>query len=208
MTSLSKILISTSIITSSLLAQTTMCFKKDVQDLTSIENIKLNGGECKSAYSLNDMKKDGWEVSDIKINNNDYIYILKKGAVLSWNGSSTDMDALEEKLLKKMEEKRKEEIKKKKIEATLAIINNGKAYYEKKCQSCHGINGEEEPGFSVKIKDLTKDQFLEAMDGYRLGSYNKGSADQMKAYALTSSQEDTKNVYEYLNSINQKVDTK
>jgi mono/diheme cytochrome c family protein len=185
-----------------------MCFKKDVQDLTSIENIKLNGGECKSAYSLNDMKKDGWEVSDIKINNNDYIYILKKGAVLSWNGSSTDMDALEEKLLKKMEEKRKEEIKKKKIEATLAIINNGKAYYEKKCQSCHGINGEEEPGFAVKIKDLTKDQFLEAMDGYRLGSYNKGSADQMKAYALTSSQEDTKNVYEYLNSINQKVDTK
>ena len=136
MTNLSKLLITTSFITStSLMAQTTMCFKKDVQDLTQLEDIKLNGGECKSAYSLNDMKKDGWEVSDIKINNNDYIYILKKGAAISWNGTSTD---------------------------------------------------------------------TEAMDGYRIGSYNKGSADQMKAYAMTTSEEDIKNVFEYLKSINSK----
>ena len=205
MTNLSKLLIVTSLITStSVLAQTTMCFKKDVQDLTQLEDIKLNGGECKSAYSLNDMKKDGWEVSDIKINNNDYIYILKKGSAISWNGTSTDTEAMEERLLKKMEEKRKKEIEQKKLADAKAIIDTGKAYYEKKCQSCHGVNGELEPGFSVKIKDLTKDQFLEAMDGYRFGSYNRGSGEQMKAYAMTTTEEESKNIIRYLESINSK----
>ena len=204
MTTISQILISTSLISTSLFAQTTMCFKKDVKDITVLENIKLNGGECKSAYSLNDMKKDGWEVSDIKINNNDYIYILKKASIENWNGTSTDTEALEEKLLKKMEEKRKKEIEEKKRIATQALVENGKTFYIAKCQSCHGTNGELEPGFSLKIKDLTKDHFIEAMDGYRIGSYTKGSPEQMRAYASTSSDEDIKNVYEYLKSINSK----
>ena len=202
MTNLSKLIITTSLLTStSLLAQTTMCFKKNVQDLTELENIKLNGGECKSAYSLNDMKKDGWEVSDIKINNNDYIYILKKGTSITWDGTSTDTEALEERLLKKMEEKRKKDIKEKKLAEAKAIIDNGKSYYESKCQSCHGVNGELTPGLSLAIKDLTKNDFLEAMDGYRIGSYNKGTAEQMKAYALTTSDSEAKNVYEYIKSL-------
>lgn len=204
MSTLSKLLISTSLISTSLFAQTTMCFTKDVKDITVLENIKLNGGECKSAYSLNDMKKNGWEVSDIKINNNDYIYIFKKGSSVNWNGTSTNTEELEERLLKKMEEKRKKEIEEKKALAEKELFSKTKKFYENKCQSCHGVNGELEPGFSVKIKDLSKDKFLEAMDGYRINSYNKGSADQMKAYAMTTSEKESENIIKYLKSINTK----
>ena len=205
MTNLSKLLIATSILTStSLLAQTTMCFKKDVQDLTQLEDIKLNGGECKSAYTLNDMKKDGWEVSDIKINNNDYIYILKKGSAISWNGTTTDTEALEERLLKKMEEKRKFEIEKRKIIQNQILIETGKSFYEKKCKNCHGLNGELEPGYSRIIKDLSFEEFDFTMSGYRSGLYDKGSGTQMKAYASSTSDDDIKNIFNYLQSINSK----
>lgn len=205
MIKLSKLLIATSIFTSStLLAQTTMCFKKDVHDLTKLEDIKLNGGECKSAYSLNDMKKDGWQVSDIKINNNDYIYILKKGADISWNGTSTDTEALEEKLLKKIEEKRKNELIEKKRKENELLISSGKSFYEKKCMSCHGLKGELEPGNSRTIKELSLDEFEYTMNSYRSGLYDRGTGIQMKGYANISSNDDIKNIFNYLKSINKK----
>jgi len=202
MNNISKLIISTSLITTSVLAQSTMCFKKNVQDITLLEDIKLNGGECKSAYSLNDMKKDGWKVSDIKINNNDYIYILKKGSDIPWSGTIADTEALEERLLQKMETKRKKEIQEKKRIAQELLIQNGKSFYQSKCQSCHGKNGEDEPHFSRKLKDLTFNDFDNAMNGYRSGLYDRGSATVMKGFALTSSKEDVINVYEYLKSIN------
>jgi hypothetical protein len=55
------------ITTTSLFAQTTMCFKENHNSMATIENTKLDGGECKSTYSIKDMKVKGWNVDDIKI---------------------------------------------------------------------------------------------------------------------------------------------
>ena len=204
MKTLSKLLITCMITTIGYSSQTTMCFTKDVKDITALEDIKLNGGECKSAYSLNDMKKDGWEVSDIKINNNDYIYILKKGSDISWNGTLSDTEALEERLLKKMEEKRKFEIEKSKIIQNQILIERGKSFYERKCKNCHGLYGELKPGYSRIIRDLSFEEFDFTMSGYRSGLYDKGSGTQMKAYASSTSDDDIKNIFNYLESINKK----
>ena len=204
MTTLLKMIISSTLISTPILAQTTMCFIKDVKDITTLEDIKLNGGECKSANSLNEMKKKGWDISDIKINNNDYIYILKKGSVLSWDGNNTNIEALEEKLLKKMEEKRKKQIAEKKLIAKQSLIASGKSFYTLKCKSCHGDKGELEPQNSRSIKNLNLKEFEYTMNGYRGNTYDRGSAASMRGYALTSSTEDVRRVFEYLKSINTK----
>jgi cytochrome c553 len=182
-------------------SQTTMCFTKDVKDITALEDIKLNGGECKSAYSLNDMKKDGWEVSDIKINNNDYIYILKKGSAISWTESSTDMEELERKVLEKLVKKQKEEKVKQELIAKANRAEEGKSIYINKCQSCHGVNATEEPSFSRNISTLSEDEFKYTMSGYRNGSHDRGSASIMRPYAFAISNNDMVKVYEYIQSL-------
>ncbi len=66
--------------TQSLFAQTTICHKKEWTEPSTIEHITLDGGKCEGQYSLNQMKKKGWFVKDIKINTSgqglDYIYYL------------------------------------------------------------------------------------------------------------------------------------
>ena len=66
--------------TQSLFAQTTICHKKEWTKPSSIEFISLDGGKCEAKYSLNQMKKKGWFIKDIKINTSgkglDYIYYL------------------------------------------------------------------------------------------------------------------------------------
>lgn len=63
---------------STLKAEVTLCFKKNHQDIATIENIKLEGGECNSKNTVNDMKKIGWIITDIKITpttlGTDFIY--------------------------------------------------------------------------------------------------------------------------------------
>ena len=70
----------TSLLTQSLLAKTTICYKKDWKSPSTIETTKLDGGECDSKYSFNDMKKNGWSLKDIKIEKGksglNYIYLL------------------------------------------------------------------------------------------------------------------------------------
>ena len=48
----------TFLITSSF-AQTTMCYKQNHSDFSTIESINLDGGLCNGNKSLKDMKKDG-----------------------------------------------------------------------------------------------------------------------------------------------------
>jgi len=66
--------------TQSLFAQTTICHKKEWSKPSTIEFTSLDGGKCEGQFSLNQMKKKGWFVKDIKINTSgkglDYIYYL------------------------------------------------------------------------------------------------------------------------------------
>lgn len=80
---LSKSLLSVltaSLITSSVYAQNTTCFKNDWTSPSTIENAKLEGGECKNNFSFNEMKEKGWFLKDIKISKGkaglNYSYLL------------------------------------------------------------------------------------------------------------------------------------
>lgn len=74
------ILCSALLITQSLNAQTTMCFKKEWSSPSTITQTKMSGGECKEQYSIDDMTKNGWYIQDIKIESSkkgmNYTYIL------------------------------------------------------------------------------------------------------------------------------------
>lgn len=68
------------LLTQSLSAKTTSCYKKEWTKPSTIENTQLDGGICAGDFSLNQMKKKGWFVKDIKIKTSgsglDYTYIL------------------------------------------------------------------------------------------------------------------------------------
>jgi len=98
---LKKSIITTCLLLSSLTyatAQTTMCFKQNHADLVTIENAKLDGGECASQKSSNDMKKEGWTIADIKMtpsaSGTDFIYLFKKETSLENVSEEVLMDKL------------------------------------------------------------------------------------------------------------------
>lgn len=61
-------------------AKTTTCHKNEWTKPSSIESTALDGGECNSEFSLNQMQKKGWFIEDIKIKSAtkglSYTYIL------------------------------------------------------------------------------------------------------------------------------------
>jgi len=67
---------------SSLVAETTLCYKKDAKNDSLGKTILLNGGECQGKLSILSMEKKNWELSDTKIvKDNDifnHIYIFNK----------------------------------------------------------------------------------------------------------------------------------
>lgn len=197
----------TSILTASVaLAQTTMCFKENHKSMATIESVSLNGGECKGQKSVSDMKKDGWQVADINIdkgeNGSNYIYIFKKQ---EQNISSLDEQALEEKILNRLEERKKQEIATKKKQVYMQKSKSGEKLYQNKCATCHGDKGElKARGVSRPINDLNLQDFTLSIRGYNNGDYDRGMAFVMKPYATLMNQNDIKNVYVYLRSINKK----
>lgn len=50
-----------------LFAQETICYKNGVTSPSEIETTPLNGVVCQNQLSVNDMKKDGWNILDIQI---------------------------------------------------------------------------------------------------------------------------------------------
>ncbi|QEZ88583.1 plasminogen-binding N-terminal domain-containing protein [Aliarcobacter cibarius] len=56
-----------SLFANNLFAQETICYKNGVTSPSEIETTPLNGIVCKNQLSVNDMKKDGWNVLDIQI---------------------------------------------------------------------------------------------------------------------------------------------
>ena len=67
---------------SSLVAETTLCYKKDAKNDSLGKTILLNGGECQGKLSILSMEKKNWELSDTKIVKDNgifnHIYIFNK----------------------------------------------------------------------------------------------------------------------------------
>ena len=183
-------------------AQTTMCFKENHPSMTTIETVTLDGGVCSSQKNVQDMKNDGWSVDDIKIEKsstgNNYIYIFKKNEM---SISAFDEKKLEQKILQKLETRKKEEQEANKIRIYKRKSVSGKKLYIKKCQKCHGTNGEEEYSTSRAINELSFYDFKTTLRDYDLGQYDRGQAFVMYPFANGINSKDIKNIYIYLQSL-------
>lgn len=63
----------------------------------------------------------------------------------------------------------------------------------KKCAACHGVNGEKKALNKSKIiKDLSKEEFIAAMNGYKDGTYGGPTKAVMKPQVATLNDEDFK----------------
>ncbi len=195
--------ITLSLITSaSLFAQTTMCFKENHASMLTIESTPLDGGACASTKSINEMKNEGWSIEDIKIesakNGKNYIYILKKD---SGTISTLDEEKLEEKILQKLENRKKQELATKKKEIKIRMSKDGKRLYINKCQNCHGEKADKIYGPSRALTKLNLFDFKTAIRDYNLGEYDRGQAFIMAPYANLMDSQDIKNVYSYIQSL-------
>ena len=207
-----KAILSTILLLSStsLLADTTMCFKENHKSMTTIESTPLDGGICNSKFSINDMKAKGWSVDDIKISTTatgmNFIYILKTASstqvtpVIS--GNQADMEA---RIVEKLEKKKEAEIKAKEVQAIKEAAIDGEKLYTSKCQNCHGANGEKSAYNSARpLKDLSLEDMQESIKDYKNGNKNSGNAIIMAPYANFIDYKELKGIHAYINKINNK----
>jgi len=198
-------MLSFSIIT--LNAQTTMCYKENHSNMATINTTKLDGGICNGEKSTKDMQNEGWTTEDIKINNNNYIYIFKK--VTSEN---VNMEELENRVLQRIQKQNVEKEKLEKEELVKSKIKNGEKIYTQKCALCHGKNGGKDTYGKDPINTLNLRDFQTAIREYNTGERSeKRKADFgreitpyakiMLPYAQILTPNKINNIYVYLKSL-------
>mgnify|MGYP000096524443 CR=1 FL=1 len=188
-------------------SQTTMCYKENHNSMTTIESVKLDGGECNSQFSLKQMKKQGWSVDDIKMtpkdNSYSFIYILKKNQT-NINNYALSNEELEKNIIKRLDkrnEKKKEALK---VERKSQLSAKGKQLYTTQCASCHGKQGEESAYNSSKpLNTLSYSDMQFAIERYTHDDdYGNGNQMIMRQYAPGLTIDKIKAIYVYLQSIN------
>lgn len=189
----------------SLLADTTMCFKENHKSMATIESTPLDGGACEGKYSINDMKKKGWVVDDIKINGSNYIYILKTqdhDKVMSGIApSGISQEQMEANILAKLESKQEAEAAAIAEAAAEIVRADSQELYINHCQSCHGEKGERTRGGS-KLKNLSQRDMEQALKDYELGiSEEKRSSIYGPAHINFLNNKSIKGIKAYLDSI-------
>lgn len=203
-----KLLITLGLLTtSSLFAQTTLCFKENHTSMTTIESTTLDGGLCKSSKSVKNMKAEGWSVDDIKIekttNGNNYIYIFKKEEA---SISSLDEEKIEQRIMQRLEVRKKEEVEVKKVAIKEKMSQNGKEIYINTCQRCHGENADKEAyNTSRPLIDLNFSDFKQSIRDYAMDDYDRGAAFVMKSYAINLNTKKIKDVYSYIKTLKPKI---
>ena len=208
-----KAILSTILLLSStsLLADTTMCFKENHKSMTTIESTPLDGGVCASKFSVNDMKAKGWSVDDIKISQSatgmNFIYILKTAnsstpTTSNFVGNQAQMEA---NIMAKLEKKKVEE-EKAKVEKELKDASvDAEKLYTSKCQNCHGTTGEKSAYNSARpLKDLSLEDMQESIKDYKNGNKNSGNTTIMAPYANFIDYKELKGIHAYINKINNK----
>jgi mono/diheme cytochrome c family protein len=210
---LKKAILSTILLLSStsLLADTTMCFKENHKSMTTIESTPLDGGICNSKFSVNDMKAKGWSVDDIKISQSatgmNFIYILKTAnsstpTTSNFVGNQAQMEA---NIMAKLEKKKVEEEKVKVEKELKEAVVDAEKLYTSKCQNCHGATGEKSAYNSARpLKDLSLEDMQESIKDYKNGNKNGGNANIMAPYANFIDYKELKGIHAYINKINNK----
>ena len=195
---------------SSLLADTTMCFKENHQSMATIENTPLDGGVCNGKFTVNDMKAKGWNVDDIKIsqtaNGMNFIYILKNVTSVTTTSNFTGNQAqMEANIMAKLEKKKEAEEKAKVEQELKDSATIAKELYTSKCQTCHGVNGEKSAYNTARpLKDLSLEDMQESIKNYKVGKIDSMNANIMTPYANFIDYKEIKGINAYLKSINNK----
>jgi len=194
------------ICTASLLsASATMCYKKDHLDPSTIETVALSGGECKDAYSVEDMKKNGYAVDSMKIQNGtngfNYIYVFQKDTpqnlqLLSATGNITD-----DELMQRLEKIQTKQVEIKKEEQRITTMANGKNLYESTCKRCHGDGSISAYNLARPLKEMSLEEMEIAMRDYQVGGKDNGMAILMQPYATLVTKKDIEGIYNYLQTI-------
>ena len=181
-------------------ASTTMCYKKDHVDPSTIESVALDGGKCDGKLSVKDMKKDGYFVDTMKIQNSksddglNYIYIFKKDSLKAV--STTDLKS-------QLKQIREDKEKQKKIDDTKVSVEKGKKLYEYTCMQCHGKDANEEAyNTSKPLSSLTLDDMKVSIRAYGFDEKDNGMAMIMKPYADSLIFKDIENIYNYIQTLN------
>lgn len=197
--------------TTSIFAETTMCFKENQSSMSTIESTPLNGGLCGGKFSVNDMKSKGWSVDDIKISQTptgmNFIYILKNGTTVQTTstvatGSQADMEA---RIMANLEKKKVEEEKAKVEKELKEAAIDAEKLYTSKCQNCHGVNGEKSAYNSSRpLKDLSLEELQNSIKDYKNGKSTSMTANIMLPYANSIDNRDLKGIQAYLSKINNK----
>jgi cytochrome c553 len=210
---LKKAILSTILLlgSTSLFADTTMCFKENHKSMATIESTPLDGGLCNGKFTINDMKAKGWNIDDIKIsqstNGMNFIYILKNGTTVAVQSSqfSGNQAQMEANILAKLEAKKEVE-EKAKVEKELQEAKiDAKALYVEKCQKCHGQKGELSAySASRPLKDLSLEDMEESIKNYKVGKVNTMTSNIMAPYAGFIDNKEIKGINAYLKELNSK----
>ena len=184
-------------------ASTTMCYKKDHIDPSTIETIALSGGECQDKLSVNDMKKNGYQVDSMKLqdgkNGFNYIYVFTKE---KQSKTVVATGITDEQLTIQLKKIRKKEVKQKKIEQAINYVEAGKKLYLSTCLQCHGEKGEKEAyNTSKPLNTLSLEDMKSAIQDYKLGDKDNGMAVVMNPYAGFLTSVDLEKVYNYLETL-------
>lgn len=180
-------------------SEVTVCFKKNLQDMTKIEEVKLDGGLCKGNKNQNEMIENGWKLLNLKITNDDYLFVFKKNELPIKEETKS---SLKKEIIVELENKKKNEVEITKNEIKEKRYNKGEKIYTNKCSSCHGIKGETKILNTTSLNLIDLEQFKTAIKGYKVGSYNLGNGSEMKPYAIGYTSNDVEDIYEYINKIN------
>ena len=206
-----KIALSTALCAVLASASTTMCFKKDHMDPSNIETTPLDGGACQGKLTVADMKKQGYDISDIKItvgqNGMDYMYIFKKETVVIGSPSIQQQQTGTQVLTKEqlrgyLEDLKAEDEAEELAKQKIINIEQGKSIYNSKCLSCHGINADDSTYSTARpLNTLSQAEFLRKLNQYSLGMVNSPNAFIMNPMAESITANEARAIFNYINSL-------
>jgi len=199
-----KIILATAVASvTTLFAQSTMCYIQNVTNPSLSEITPLNGGKCAGVKTATDMQNDGWEVNDIKIsagqNGMNYTFVFKKGEAKTAVDTTLTEEEMMQRIMARMNAQQKQKAKEEKIRKQIEAKQRIKAFYIKRCQSCHGQKGElSANGTSRPLNTLSVHEMNKAILGYSMGTYDRGLAMVMFPYTNFATDEKLKDIYTYL----------
>jgi len=206
-----KIALSTALCAVLATASTTMCFKKDHMDPSNIESIPLEGGECQGMFSVIDMKKQGYNIDDIKITvgngGMNYMYIFSKQKVIIGNANTKAPAGTQvltkEQLKSYLSELKEEEKREEKRKEEMGDISLGKNIYSSRCASCHGEKADIKAyNVARPLNTLSFEEFENSINDYSMKKKRRTSTEYiMMPYAEGLTEATMRGVAAYIRTL-------